>query len=267
MPDSPLVILFSIDGMRPDALTQANTPVIDSLIASGASTMNARTVMPSVTLPCHTSMHRGVDVARHGITTNLFMPLARPVPSVFDVAAMHGRNAAFFCNWPELRDLCSPGSLRYAYFAQQSSSGADDWLIARSAASHLKADSLDLLFVYFGWTDSCGHAHGWMSPEQIAAIENADSCIGTVLAAAAEGGRGVVSLVQSDHGGHERTHGTESPEDMTIPWILSGPGVRKGHAITGQVRIFDTCPTLARAAGLPAAPEWEGRAIDEAFEG
>ena len=53
-------ILIVIDGCRPDGIQQANTPNIDTLIARGAYTFNAQSVVPSSTLPCHTSMFRGV---------------------------------------------------------------------------------------------------------------------------------------------------------------------------------------------------------------
>src|SRR5438128_3920032 len=110
------VVLFSIDGVRPDGLLEADTPTIDSLMARGSVSLTAQTVMPSVTLPCHTSMLRGVDVPRHGITSNTFQPLARPVPSLFDVAKAAGKRTGFFYNWGELRDLCAPGSLDVGYF-------------------------------------------------------------------------------------------------------------------------------------------------------
>src|SRR3712207_7396850 len=45
-----------------------------------------------------------------------------------------------------------------------------------------------------------------------------------------------VTLVLSDHGGHERTHGTDMDEDMLIPWVLHGPGVRSGYAIRSEER-------------------------------
>jgi predicted AlkP superfamily pyrophosphatase or phosphodiesterase len=52
------IILFVIDGMRPDGLQQAETPNIDWLIAAGACTWQAQTVTPSISLPCHTFMPR-----------------------------------------------------------------------------------------------------------------------------------------------------------------------------------------------------------------
>ena len=33
----------------------------------------------------------------------------------------------------------------------------------------------------------------------------------------------------ADHGGHDRTHGTDSPEDMTIPFIIKGKDFKAGE--------------------------------------
>ncbi len=253
-------LLFSIDGMRPDAMLQAATPVIDRLIREGSHTLQARTVMPSVTLPCHTSMFRGVDVARHGITTNVFTPLARPVPSVLDVATTHGKACGMFHNWGPLRDIAGPDSFRIAFLDGKSTETSDQ-RIAKTAAEHIVGDRLDFAFVYLGFTDTVGHDHGWMSEPQLRAIENADRCVGLVLEACAQAGLTPNVILQSDHGGHERSHGTEMNEDMTIPWILWGPRARPGHVIVDPVRIFDTGPTIAELMGVPQAAEWDGEPL------
>jgi predicted AlkP superfamily pyrophosphatase or phosphodiesterase len=251
--------------MRPDALLQAATPALDRLMANGAVSLTARSVMPCVTLPCHTSMLRGVDVDRHGITTNVFQPLARPVPSILDVAHTAGLRTGSFFNWGELRDLAEPGSCDVAYCIRDDQRAEGDWRIARSAAGHIDEAPFDLLFVYLGYTDAAGHKHGWMSPPYLEAITNADACIAHVLAACERNGRAPIVLVLSDHGGHGRAHGTDIPEDMTIPWVLSGPGVREGHPLESHVRIYDTCPTVAALLGLAPDDEWDGCAIEEAF--
>jgi len=251
--------------MRPDGLQQADTPFVDGLIATGASTMSARTVMPSVTLPCHTSMHRGVDVPRHGITTNTFQPLARPVPSLFDAAKEQGRKTAMFYNWGELRDLMVPWGADVSYLFNDPSTAESDHIVARAAADHIVKNDFDLIFVYLGYTDIAGHDHGWMSSPYIEAIANADRCIEHVMKAFEAKGALANLLILSDHGGHERSHGTEMDEDMTIPWVLHGPQIRRGLEITDSVRIFDACPTLAELAGLTPAKQWDGRIVREAF--
>lgn len=259
------VFLISIDGMRPDALQQADTPAMDRLIQEGASTFQARTVMPSVTLPCHTSMLRGVDTPRHGITSNQFQPLARPVPSLIDAAKADRKRTGFFFNWAQLRDLCEPYSLDVSYCLNSAYTPETDWIVTRAAVDHHQQAPFDFLFLYLGYTDECGHQHGWMSQEYLKAIANADRCIAHLLDAHEATRRERTVLLLSDHGGHDRSHGTEMPEDILIPWVLSGHGVKKGHAIQAETRIFDTCPTLAHVLGIPAAREWDGQVVHDAL--
>lgn len=262
------VLLCSIDGCRPDGLQQARTPVIDALAADGAACWDARTVMPSSTLPCHTSMLRGVDTDRHGITSNTFAPIVRPVPSLMEAASSAGKTVGFFYNWEQLRDLAAPGYLNVAIsYGSAVAPETDPW-VAEQAVAHFDRFDFDLLFVYFGHTDEVGHVHGWMSEPYLQAISQADRCLGVVIDGLKAAGRWeeTVTLVVSDHGGHGRSHGTDAPEDMTIPWILHGPGVRRGVRLTDPVRVFDTCPTLAHCLGIPACREWDGRVVREAFD-
>lgn len=261
------VLLCSLDGVRPDALQEAETPCIDRLAANGAVTWKARTVMPSCTLPCHTSMLRGVDTPRHGITSNSFHPLVRPVPSLIEAAFDQGRRTGFVYNWEELRDLSNPGKLNVSLMYGSSASPECDHRVADLACMALEWHDLDLLFVYFGWPDECAHKNGWMSRPYLDSIANADRCLARVLDKLDSLNRlsETTVLVTSDHGGHERTHGTDSDEDMTVPWILSGAGVRQGHKIATQVRIYDTCPTLAAILGITASDIWDGQVISEAL--
>ncbi len=50
------VILISVDGMRPDGITACGNDYLLKLAAQGASCLDASTIMPSVTLPCHSSL-------------------------------------------------------------------------------------------------------------------------------------------------------------------------------------------------------------------
>ena len=265
MAEKKRVLLCSMDGVRPDAIAATPTPTIDRLAQSGAFTWRARTVMPCCTLPCHTSMLRGVPPERHGITSNTFHPLVRPVPSLIDVARAAGKRTGFFYNWEPLRDLAEPGSLHISVMHGECTSAASDAFLADRACEYLQADDLDFLFLYLGWPDECGHKYGWMSAPYLEAITHADYCLGRVLDTLSHLGRETTTLVLSDHGGHDRTHGTDTPEDMTIPFVLSGPGVRQGLEITEPVVIYDTCVTLASLLDLPPAPQWEGRIVKEAL--
>ena len=260
-------ILIVIDGCRPDGIQQAETPAMDSLMARGAYTLNAQSVVPSSTLPCHTSMFRGVTPSRHGITTNTWVPMVRPVPSIAEAAHAANRKTAFVYNWEQLRDLAGPGSLDFSYYRNNLDDAEGDLTIARTAAEHLVAEQPDFCFVYLGMVDIVGHRNGWMSEEYIEQIGTADRAIAILLAELEKAGLldRYFILVQSDHGGHGQSHGTDMPEDLTIPWIAAGARIRKTGEIEQPVRIIDTAPTLAHVLDLPLAEDWEGRPALEIF--
>ena len=272
---SKRVLLCSMDGVRPDAIQATETPTIDRLVRQGSHTWKARTVMPSSTLTCHTSMLRGVDTPRHGITSNTFQPMVRPVPSLIEVAHQKGLTTGFCYNWEPLRDLADPGSLNLAFLYKHPNyqkCKEDSYLQSEPEQMDflcklLEAIDLNLLFLYLGGTDAVGHAFGWMSDEYLQSITHADRCLGMVLDKLTELGRAdeMCTLVLSDHGGHGKTHGTEMDEDMTIPWILHGSGVKQGYEISEPVRIYDTCVTLAHLLDVPQSEQWEGKVVDEAL--
>jgi arylsulfatase A-like enzyme len=123
-----------------------------------------------------------------------------------------------------------------------------------------------VLFIHFGTTDGMGHVHGWMSPEQFSVIFRADEALGRILAELdARGLRDeTLIIISADHGGHDTIHGTYMREDMTIPWVMSGPGVQPG-ALASPVHTMDTAATAAFALGLPIPSEWDGVPVYEAF--
>jgi predicted AlkP superfamily pyrophosphatase or phosphodiesterase len=258
------LVLIAVDGLRPDALRRASTPHLDRLASRSSCTWAARTVMPSVTLPCHTSMFRGVRPERHGITTNVWVPPARPVPSLLDVLHRAKIPTTAIYNWEQLRDLGDPGSLDQSYFLNNCYEPGGDLELAELAAGVLAGMERGFAFVYLGYVDTVGHSQGWMSDPYLGAVAQADQAIGMILG---ELPPQVACIVTSDHGGHAQTHGTDAPEDMTIPWLISGPGIRQDHQIQGQVEITDNPPTIAALLGVEPAPEWTGRAIAEVFAG
>lgn len=271
MPLPSRLIVFSVDGMRPDGMLQADTPTMHRLMKTGATCLAARSVMPSITLPCHVSMFHGLDPEVHGVNTNGWEPYScGPVPGIFEQVRDAGKHPASFYTWEELRDLSRPGTLAHSCFKNiyYPSEKNVDLEIARLAAEYIVAARPDFTFVYLGLTDEVGHRYGWMSPEYLQAITTADQAIAHVLSCLEEAGMAddTAYLLTSDHGGHGHGHGEDCPEDMTIPWVLNGPGIRKDVSLTGPVRIFDTAPTAAHLLGLTIPQEWQGRVIQDALE-
>lgn len=257
-------VLVSIDGVRPDALEIAQCPNLMAFKSYGSSTFKAQSVVPSITLPAHTSIFHSVPPVRHGITTNDWHAMARPLPGLFEQIARAKLRSGAFLGWEQLRDLSRPGSLTFLYCLNTSETDlTTDRIIVDEALRHIKQHSFDFAFVYLGTVDTVGHNHGWMSPEYIAQLEYIDGLFGTLMNGLPDD---AIVLVQSDHGGHDRGHGTDAIEDMTIPWMVAGPGIRTDYSIDSPVSLLDTAPTLARILGVPAHPAWEGRCIDDVFE-
>jgi predicted AlkP superfamily pyrophosphatase or phosphodiesterase len=261
------ILLVIFDGCRPDALWQARVPHVEQLWRGGAYTWNAQSVAPSFTLPAHMSMFRGVTPERHGVTDNSFQLSAVAFPSFVDIAHQHRRQTAMFYSWEQLRDLSAHGSLTVSYCRDGAVTPDADQIVAEEAAALLARERPDLLVVYLAESDLVGHAAGWMSAAYLQAIERMDGALGLLLATLDEANLRdeYTVLFLSDHGGHEHTHGTASPEDLTIPWIISGPPIKAGYPLTTPVRIHDTAATIAHLLGVPRPDVWEGQPVWEAF--
>ena len=67
-------------------------------------------------------------------------------------------------------------------------------------------------------------------------------------------------ILTADHGGHGRSHGTDCPEDMTIPIFFLGEGFEKGRELHG-LSIKDIAPTIAAMHGAEIPEEWEGNIV------
>lgn len=258
-----MLVFVLVDGLRPDAITPAHAPTLLALMRRGAYSLSAQSVMPTLTLPCHVSLFHSLSAAQHGVLDNDWQPLPRPVPGLVDQAHAVGKRCAFFYNWEPLRNLNQPGSLHHSLFMQNCKDlEHGDQTIAAEAARYIPAQRPDFTFVYLGSLDERGHADGWMSAGYLEQVGRADKALAIVLESLPAD---TTLLVQSDHGGHDHLHGTDSPEDMTIPWILSGTGIRQNHALTGQVSLLDTAPTIAHILGFSPHPAWEGRCNTEIF--
>jgi len=113
----PLVVMVSVDGLRPDYVTSADAhgarvPHLRRFLQEGAFAEGVEGVIPTVTYPSHTTLVTGVSPAKHGIFSNLtFDPLRENqsgwywyaedirVPTLWDAAARAGWTTASV-QWP-----------------------------------------------------------------------------------------------------------------------------------------------------------------------
>ena len=252
------VILISIDGMRPDGLRACGSPYLAKLESLCAYTYSAHSMFPSVTFPCHFSMTHSVTPYRHGILTNTYVPEVRPVCGLFEKIRAAGGVCAMFYGWEPLRDIARPGSLKFATYINAYMKESSDTVLTDEAIKVIGEHKPDFAFLYMVETDEKGgHDNGWMSNEYLRriniAVSNAMRVIDTF-------GDEYSVIIMADHGGHDRCHGTDMPEDMTIPLFFCGKEFTPGE-LNDELSLLDIAPTIVKIMGLEPDREWEGRSL------
>ena len=252
------VVLISIDGMRPDGLKRCKNPYLDELLKKATYTFSARTVFPSVTLPCHMSLFHSVPPERHGMTTNFYVRPVRPIPGLFEQLKYAGKASAMFYGWEPMRDVSRPDSLIKADYIFSYSFEHTDDMLTDSALEYIKCKKPDFVFLYMVETDQKGgHDNGWMSDTYLDYISRAISNVRRVIESV---GDEYDVIITADHGGHDRDHGSDMDEDMTIPIIFYGTGFEAGRELD-NISILDIAPTIAGMMSVGIPREWEGRSI------
>ncbi len=251
------IILILVDGMRPDALI--DVPEVEKMKTKASYTLSARTVYPSVTLPCHMSLFHSVDPTRHGTTTNTYAPQVRPVRGLCEVLMAQGKKSAMFYSWEELRDITRPGTLIKSEFIRGKTYGHDYACekLSESATEFLRDGGADFTFLYIGWPDGAGHGYGWMGDEYMHSVRESWKRIDRIVEEFSEE---YTIIVTADHGGHDRIHGTTLDEDMTIPMFFMGKDFEAGRVLE-NVHITDLAPTIVKLFGVMGDEEWEGKSL------
>ena len=254
------VIVISVDGLRPDAVTLLGrdlAPNFYRLREEGAFTDNARTDFDSTeTLPNHTSMvtsrpvlgesGHGLTVNSGGVTTSVHVN--GYTAGMFDVAHDHGYSTALFTGKVKL--LAYQGSYDEVNGAPDLTgvdygrkkldlavlNGNNPSLVA-SFVTLMLAAQWDLSLLHLSAPDAAGHGFDWnLNPGSpyMTAIQQVDGYLGEIFAILDENPEvlGATHLiVTTDHGGTQGTYThtiPDIPTNYTIPFYVWGPGVKAG---------------------------------------
>lgn len=267
------VVIVSVDGLRPDIMLRTNTPCMKSLMRAGCYTMWARTTEVSITLPSHVSMLTGVVPERHAIWWNSELDkeyLRYPaVPTIFELAKARGLTTALAVGKGKLETLGKKGALDWAYWPD---GYAQAYQVAEEAGKIIQQHRPQLFFIHFPDVDAAGHGNGWGSRQQIAAVEKCDQAVGMVTSALHHAGiwETTALIVTSDHGGAGYQHGPDDMRSRNIPWIITGPGIRKNIDLTTNntlvVNTEDTFATASYLLNIPIDEDIDGKAVLQVLE-
>lgn len=224
------VLVIGIDGCRSDALQQANTPHLDSLIATGLFTYDAWHLGITVSGPSWSTIMTGVWWNKHGVTSNAYTGSNFNSYPYFPTRAKEIKpnlKCVQVVEWAPMSD----NVYNDGWDSKLKTPDGDGASTASVAAGQLADPDLDCMFVYFDAVDLTGHSSGFSptNPSYIQAIENVDDKIGIVLNALYSrpnyANEDWLVLVTTDHGGIGTGHGGITLEERHIWWIANGKDV------------------------------------------
>lgn len=270
----PKVLVIGLDGLGAHGVPMANTPHLDELMKNGSYSLTARTILPSVSGPTWSSMITGATVERHGVGNNSWTvdeKTLEPVfkgehdmfPTIFGEIRKHRPEAVIgaIYHWGSFGNFIEKG------VCNLSVSAASEDIATQKTCDFLAEKNPDFTFVHLDLIDHGGHSGGYRSEEYAKSIEKADSLVGVLLNQLRETNmlEQTVVMVIADHGGVNKGHGGSHPDEMIVPFILYGKGVKKGHQFTQPVFIYDLAPTIAWLYGFPLNEWVTGKPLQSAF--
>jgi arylsulfatase A-like enzyme len=268
------VIVIGIDGLSPDGIQKAATPNLHQLMKTGASTLHARAVMPTVSSPNWASMIMGAGPEQHGVTTNDWEPNKFEIaptavgpggtfPTIFGILRSQRPSARIACfhDWEGFARLFEQ---KVADIVEHPKGPEQT---TQRAIAYLREKQPEFTFIHLDHVDGAGHDHGHGTPQYYQAVVQADQLIGLILQGLSDAGmvKNTIILIISDHGGKGKGHGGATMAEIEIPWIINGPGVAIGKELNTHVNTYDTAATVAYILGLKTPDCWIGRPVVEAF--
>jgi hypothetical protein len=238
------VLAISIDGLNPEALRilgPEGTPHLHAFMASGASTLNARTEHGlTITLPNHTGMVTGrrveADTGGHGVTWNddrrrpatVQAAAGQRVESVFTSISAAGGSTALFAS----KTKFSLWKRSWPLAIDKTRIQLDNRLLARAVRRDLRDHERTFRFVHLSLPDNVGHDRGFMSKPYLRSVKQVDALLGGIVATVESDPRldaGTATIVTSDHGGLGDSHSDARRfANYRIAFMVAGPGVAVG---------------------------------------
>ncbi len=270
------IIVIGIDGLGAKGIKEAATPVFDSLMRVGAYSLQAKAVIPTVSSPNWASILMGATPTEHEITSNAWKrkdieektycngKKGETFPTIFKVIRQRYAEADLACfhDWDDFGRLVEQGIPTIL----ADTKGEDKTLI--EAQRYILANKPLFTFIHLDHVDHAGHEFAWESKEYQQAVERTDQMIGSLIHTLHEAQiiDNTVLIIVSDHGGKGKGHGKLSVEELTIPFIISGRGIKKNTTITQKVSNADVAPTIAYLLDCKIPECWTGKVILEVVE-
>ena len=257
--NTPHVLFIGIDGWAAKGIRDADPadiPNFTYLMQHGSWTLEKRSVMPSASSINWTSMVCGLPTEMHGFDKwNSVRGTIPPVvdngqgipPTIFTILREQRPDAVSGClyDWDiigSITDSLAMDFHRYVHSFPDKEVLVPMEEYTAIATDYIKENKPDLFFInYFVEKNTILRF----------ALKEAGLWEDTVI------------VMTADHGGINRGHGGFTIEEMEIPFIVFGKGIRENHHIDEPVIQYDTAATIAYLLGLEIPTYWRGKPITQ----
>ena len=212
---------------RQDVLRRRIRQTLMRSISGGVKTYSAKTVFPSKSVQAWGAMFHGVGPLKHELGSSNPCPEDVPWPSFMKLLHQErpGSRLASFSCWEPINSKIierSCGGHRVSM---------PDLELADAASEYIRNHPPDMFFMQLDHTDSAGHTYGYGTTPYLEQIAVSDTLVGLVIDAIKDAGVFDESLivVLSDHGGKDKSHGSNHPDCMSIFWSCRGHRCHPGR--------------------------------------
>ncbi len=267
------VLVIGIDGCRSDALQAAKAPNLKALAESGTvcwrgfagGALGTKTQQVTISGPGWSSILTGVWANKHHVVDNKFT--APNLKKIVD-----GKIVGYPPFFTRIRERCpecylasivnwNPINEHIVCDVDHEDHGDDAAVAKKCAELLLGGKNPSVVFLQFDEVDGAGHSktYGPASPGYMESIETVDRHVGTVLDAMRKrpnfAREDWLVLVVADHGGIEKKHGGQAPEERAVCMIASGGGYPH-QVLEPEWGIVAIAPTVLRHLGISVDPAW-----------
>jgi predicted AlkP superfamily pyrophosphatase or phosphodiesterase len=246
------VLFIGWDGVRTDALLQATTPHLDSLLDESIYCWNVDRGPYTVSTPGWSTLLHGVWPNKHGLTENSFKKNRyKKYPDIFTILHDYKPNLglATLSNWDAFLQITANET-----YAQRFDT---DPLMLVDALALLDNCTPDAMLLHFDFPDDTGHEFGF-SPSVLEyqnAIEVCDHYLGQLMNKIywreANFGEKWLVVLTTDHGGEGTGHGNQDdlPQTRNVWYVVRSPEFTTTQKTAGLS--VDILPSMLKWLNCP----------------
>ncbi len=205
------VIIISIDALHPAGLNETTTPVIYKEMREGTYTLEGYSTNPPLTLISHTAMFTGLTPDKNGKMDNQWQSGEPTInqKTIFDSAKRHGFQTGYFYSKEKLGYLVNDAVDARRWSREDAIDLAE---------SFVKKPGRHFVFLHVSGLDFVGPEFGWLSKEYMEELSYIDEYLTPIIRSVKEQ-KNYLIIITSDHGGHDKIHGSQHPDDYKLPFI------------------------------------------------